>query len=155
FSTGRVPADETAVFHTRSGELRASRTGTGDVTLDFPVAPPVAAEDNPALFEALGVQPSEFLATDGEFFMCVVPDSSMVRDCKPDFFALRAVTDVRGVYVTAADDDDSRYDIVSRCFAPRVGIDEDAATGSMHCVLVAYWGDRLGLDELRAYQASP
>ncbi len=29
------------------------------------------------------------------------------------------------------------FDIVSRCFAPRVGIDEDPVTGSMHCVLSA------------------
>jgi predicted PhzF superfamily epimerase YddE/YHI9 len=49
---------------------------------------------------------------------------------------------------------DAGYDVVSRCFAPRVGIDEDPVTGSMHCVLVAYWAPRLGRDELRAFQAS-
>ena len=61
----------------------------------------------------------------------------------------RALTDVRGVYVTAAGDDGT-YDIVSRCFAPRVGIDEDPVTGSMHCVLRAYWCERLGKTELHA-----
>src|SRR4051794_19714116 len=154
FTTGRVPADETAVFHTRGGELRASRTRTGGITLDFPLAPPVPASDNPALYAALGIEPSEFLATDGAFYMCVVSDASIVRRCTPDFGALRALADVRGVYVTAADEDDPRYDIVSRCFAPRVGIDEDPVTGSMHCVLVAYWGEKLGLEEVRAFQAS-
>ncbi len=59
---------------------------------------------------------------------------------------------MRGVYVTAPGD--KGYDIVSRCFGPKVGIDEDPVTGSMHCVLVAYWGPRLGQDELRAFQAS-
>jgi predicted PhzF superfamily epimerase YddE/YHI9 len=49
---------------------------------------------------------------------------------------------------------DDEYDIVSRCFAPAVGIDEDPVTGSMHCVLVAYWGPKLDKKELRAYQAS-
>ena len=44
---------------------------------------------------------------------------------------------------------------MSRCFAPRIGIDEDPVTGSMYCVLVAYWGPRMGKDELHAFQASP
>jgi len=153
FSTGRVPAADTVAFHTRGGELRASATRTGDITLDFPVAEPVPEPANPALFRALGITPSGFLRTDGDFFMCVVDDASTVRDCNPDLHAMRALDGVRGVYVTAADDD-PRHDIVSRCFAPRVGIDEDPVTGSMHCVLVAYWGSRLGRDELRAFQAS-
>jgi predicted PhzF superfamily epimerase YddE/YHI9 len=76
-----------------------------------------------------------------------------VRELEPDFRALAALTDVRGVYVTAAGDD-GEFDVVSRCFAPKVGIDEDPVTGSMHCVLGPYWCDRLGKDELRAHQAS-
>jgi predicted PhzF superfamily epimerase YddE/YHI9 len=76
-----------------------------------------------------------------------------VRTLAPDFNQLRALRGIRGVYVTAPGD--AGYDVVSRCFAPWIGIDEDAATGSMHCVLVAYWGARLGQDEVRAFQASP
>jgi PhzF family phenazine biosynthesis protein len=76
-----------------------------------------------------------------------------VRDLAPDFRALLALTDVRGVYVTAPGDD-GEFDIVSRCFAPKVGIDEDPVTGSMHCVLAPYWCERLGKAELRAHQAS-
>jgi PhzF family phenazine biosynthesis protein len=84
--------------------------------------------------------------------MIVVDDAETVRKLEPDFGALGALSDVRGVYVTAPGDGD--YDIVSRCFAPRVGIDEDPVTGSMHCVLSAYWCERLGKDELQAEQAS-
>jgi len=85
--------------------------------------------------------------------MLVVPDAATVRDLAPDFHALGALTDVRGVYVTAPGDD-GVHDIVSRCFAPRVGIDEDPVTGSAHCCLGPYWQQRLGKDELLAYQAS-
>jgi PhzF family phenazine biosynthesis protein len=152
YSTARLATDTTAVFHTRSGELRADYAGADGITLDFPLAEPVPEPPKPALFAALGVQPTEFLRTDGDFFMCVVDDARTVRDCAPDFNALRGLADVRGAYVTAKGDDG--YDIVSRCFGPRVGIDEDPATGSMHCVLAAYWCPRLGTDELRAYQAS-
>lgn len=141
------------VFHTRSGALRATHNDDGTITLDFPVAVPEPEPAKPALFAALGIEPVDFLHTDGQFFMCVVDDPSVVRNLAPDFAALRSLDDVRGVYVTAAGDRDP-YDIVSRCFAPRVGIDEDPVTGSMHCVLVAYWAPRLGREELLAFQAS-
>lgn len=142
------------MFHTRSGALRATRNDDGTITLDFPVAVPEPEPPKPALFSALGIEPVDFLRTDGQFFMCAVDDPSIVRGLAPDFPALRALDDVRGVYVTAAAGRDSWYDIVSRCFAPRVGIDEDPVTGSMHCVLVAYWAPKLGKEELRAFQAS-
>ena len=152
FETGRLAPDATARFQTRSGELRAARGDAGGITLDFPIAEPVPAPVIPALFDALGLPAGEMLRTDGEFFMCVVDSASIVRTLAPDFGKLRALRDVRGVYVTAPGDDG--YDIVSRCFAPRIGIDEDPVTGSMYCVLVAYWGQRLGKDELYAFQAS-
>jgi PhzF family phenazine biosynthesis protein len=152
FETGRVAPRTTARFHTRSGELRAEHAGAEGITLDFPVAEPVPAPAIPELFDALGLPSGEMLRTDGEFFMCVVDDASTVRNLAPDLGKLRALPDVRGVYVTAPGD--AGYDIVSRCFAPRIGIDEDPVTGSMYCVLVAYWSARLDKDELRAFQAS-
>jgi PhzF family phenazine biosynthesis protein len=144
---------ESATFHTRSGALPTVHHADGTITLDFPVAEPVPEEPMPELYDALGIDPIDFLRTDGDFFLCVVEHANTVRKLAPDFGRLRGLTDVRGVYVSAAGDD-GRFDIVSRCFAPRVGIDEDPVTGSMHCVLVAYWGPRLGKDELHALQAS-
>jgi PhzF family phenazine biosynthesis protein len=143
---------EHATFHTRGGVLHATHNAAGTITLDFPVAEPVPEPALPALYAALGIDPVDFLRTDGDFFCCVVEQASAVRTLTPDFAALGALPDVRGVYVTAPGDGD--YDIVSRCFAPGVGIDEDPVTGSMHCVLVAYWEPRLGKSELRAFQAS-
>ena len=152
FETGTVTPDATIRFQTRSGELRATNAGADGITLDFPVAVPVPTEPMPDLFAALGLPVGEMLRTDGDFYMCVVDDAPTVRTLRPDFARMRALANVRGVYVTAPGDDG--YDIVSRCFAPRVGIDEDPVTGSMHCVLVAYWGPKLGTDELHAFQAS-
>jgi PhzF family phenazine biosynthesis protein len=153
FETGRLATDAAAVFHTRGGELRATRTPDGSVQLDFPTTPPEPCDPPAGLLAALGIAKAEPLQTTGQFFMLVVPDAAIVRDLAPDFRALAALPDVRGVYVTAAGDDGT-YDIVSRCFAPRVGIDEDPVTGSMHCVLSAYWCERLGKQDLRAHQAS-
>lgn len=153
FETRRLAPEGTAVFHTRGGELRATRAPDGAVRLDFPTARPEPCDAPAGLLDALGIEKAESLRTTGEFFMLVVPDAATVRDCTPDYRALGALCDVRGVYVTAAGDD-GRYDIVSRCFAPRVGIDEDPVTGSMHCVLSAYWCERLQRRELDAHQAS-
>ena len=147
-----------AVFHTRGGELRATRGADGVIELDFPTAPPERCDLPAGLLDALGLErlgPGgvETLRTTGQFFMLVVPDAATVRKLEPDFAAMRALADVRGVYVTAPGDDGA-HDIVSRCFAPRVGIDEDPVTGSMHCVLSAFWCERLAKPELRAEQAS-
>jgi PhzF family phenazine biosynthesis protein len=153
YETGRLASDAEAVFHTRGGVLRATRGADGAVCLDFPAAPPESCDVPAGLLDALGLSKADALRTDGQFFMLVVPDAATVRDLAPDFRALLALADVRGVYVTASGDD-GEFDIVSRCFAPKVGIDEDPVTGSMHCVLGPYWCARLGKDELHAHQAS-
>ncbi|ETO35946.1 hypothetical protein RFI_01116 [Reticulomyxa filosa] len=51
------------------------------------------------------------------------------------------------------------FDIVSRVFGPKIGIDEDAVSGKIHCCLGIYWGSRLGTAQapkswIHAYQAS-
>jgi predicted PhzF superfamily epimerase YddE/YHI9 len=46
------------------------------------------------------------------------------------------------------------FDVVSRFFAPAAGIDEDPVTGSAHCCLGPFWGERLDTDSFTAYQAS-
>jgi PhzF family phenazine biosynthesis protein len=158
WETRRLAPGTAAVFHTRGGELRANRRADGTIELDFPTAPPEPCEIPAGLLDALGLasigpRGAESLRTTGQFFMLVVPDAATVRKLEPDFAAMRALSDVRGVYVTAPGDDGA-HDIVSRCFAPRVGIDEDPVTGSMHCVLSAYWCEKLGKNELQAEQAS-
>jgi predicted PhzF superfamily epimerase YddE/YHI9 len=62
----------------------------------------------------------------------------------------------RGLIVTAQADpmNTKRYDFVSRFFAPQSGINEDPVTGSAHCALAPFWGDRLQRNELTGYQAS-
>src|SRR5688572_15956149 len=51
---GRVPLDRTIDFHTRSGLLRATRSGD-EIELDFPLIPEEPAPEPPGLAEALGV----------------------------------------------------------------------------------------------------
>jgi predicted PhzF superfamily epimerase YddE/YHI9 len=82
-----------------------------------------------------------------------VDDEKTVRALRPKL-ALLATVPTRGVIVTARSES-SAYVFVSRYFAPVAGIDEDHATGSAHCCLGPFWGERLGLTTMLAYQASP
>jgi len=79
-------------------------------------------------------------------------DAAAVRGLVPDLNGIASVG-TRLVVVTAAGDRPG-IDCVSRAFAPNAGVAEDPVTGSAHCTLAGYWGDRLGRDELVGEQAS-
>jgi PhzF family phenazine biosynthesis protein len=149
FETGILSPGQTAVFHTRSGRLEAGRRG-GEILMDFPATPPVAADAPVDLAKALGA-PVEFVGRSPFDYLAVLESEGEVRSLEPDLVALRTLG-VRGVIVTAKAQ--SGYDFVSRFFAPGAGIDEDPVTGSSHCCLGPYWGERLGKSELVGYQAS-
>jgi predicted PhzF superfamily epimerase YddE/YHI9 len=48
----------------------------------------------------------------------------------------------------------SKYDIISRCFCPWIGIDEDSVSAASHVLIGTYWSKRLDKQDLFAYQAS-
>jgi predicted PhzF superfamily epimerase YddE/YHI9 len=86
-------------------------------------------------------------------YLVVVDQVEQVRALSPDFATLAKLdTGIGGTIVTAPGED--CVDYVCRLFAPLVGIDEDPATGSIHCTLAPYWAGRLGKDTLRAQQLS-
>ena len=150
WETGRLAPEATARFHTRSGLLTATREG-GAITLDFPATPPAPAAAPPGLAEALGA-PFGYVGTSRFDLLVELAAERTVRELRPDFARVRDLG-VRGLIVTAAAET-AGFDFVSRFFAPAVGIDEDPVTGSAHCCLGPYWRDRLGRDEMTAYQVS-
>lgn len=132
------------------GELACERDADGRIALDFPADPPEPVEQPAALIDAIGMAPADVLRG-REDFLFVVEQPEAVRRAMPDLRAL-ALIDARGVIVTARGADG--IDVVSRCFFPRFGIDEDPVTGSAHCTLGPYWAAKLGKDTLRCRQAS-
>ena len=78
---------------------------------------------------------------------------AQVRALAPDIAALvKLDIGTAGAIVTAPGEGDVDY--VCRFFAPSIGIDEDPATGSIHCTLAPYWAGRLGKNTFRAQQLS-
>ncbi len=150
---GIEPADKKLAFRTMSGMLYAQKDGSL-IELDFPkidINPRPVPE---GLLEALGLkEPPLFvgLQTTIDEYVVEVASESIVRGLDPDFRALSAV-DCESVLVTSRAS--SNYDIVSRCFAPKLGMDEDPVTGSAHCALGPFWAAKLDKPDLLAYQAS-
>ncbi len=146
----RVPAAEPIRFQSRSGPLIAAR-GDEWIELDFPARPARSIEPPPGLLAALGVR-ARFVGRNLEDYLVEVGSEAEVRALTPDLRRLRQLGE-RGVIVTAPAAD-ADVDFVSRFFAPGVGIDEDPVTGSAHCCLGPFWGERLERDALVGYQAS-
>ena len=61
--------------------------------------------------------------------MCVFSDEEIIQELQPDFRTLSNWSGADGIIVTS-ETARSDYDFISRFFAPRLGIDEDHATGS-------------------------
>lgn len=140
-------AKESILFYTKSGELEVGRSRS-EYSMSFPA---VEAEpiDTPAVIkEALGVVPTKTLVA---FDYIVVLDSeSQIKALSPDFVKLQAL-DLRGVVVTAPGDG---TDFVSRCFFPKLRVNEDPVTGSAHCELAPYWAKKLTRHQLIGKQLS-
>ncbi|VTS01802.1 PhzF family phenazine biosynthesis protein [Tuwongella immobilis] len=148
----QLSTQEQLRFHTRSGILTAARHPNGQIALNFPALRVLPTERIPQLSEGLGVEPI-FVGDSGMDVFAELPDEATVRAIQPEFSILEQIP-TRGIIITARANAGSRYDFVSRFFAPGAGVDEDPVTGSAHCSLATFWGTRLGRHELHAYQAS-
>jgi PhzF family phenazine biosynthesis protein len=152
-SGARAP-DGPVQFATASGVLVCERDRDRTIWMDFPALPSEEVEAPAELAAALGASPVR-VARNRHDHLVELADAATVRALTPDFAALARI-ETRAVVVTAAADHDDEHDadFVSRCFAPRVGIDEDPVTGSAHCALGPWWAPRAGRTRLVGRQLS-
>jgi PhzF family phenazine biosynthesis protein len=138
-------------FHTRSGTLTVGKnTDKDSFEMDFPAMLPQPCETPVGLLPALGLTTA--LVMKSRDYLVVVDQAEQVRALSPDIAALAKLDAGRGTIVTAVGEGDVDY--VCRMFLPSAGIDEDPATGSIHCTLAPYWALRLGKNRFRAQQLS-
>ncbi len=150
WSTGREPAGSVITFQTRSGPLTA-RQEQSAIALDFPKVPVEPCDPPEGISTVLGA-PVTFAGRTRFDLFIELPTAADVCDLDPDMTALTAIP-ARGIIVTAAADM-PEYDFVSRFFAPSVGVPEDPVTGSAHCSLGPFWGERLHKTTLAGFQCS-
>lgn len=149
WETDELKSDSTATFYTLSGELRAKRQQEW-IELNFP-AEVVTPSTGPLGFEKiLGATPV-FIGRNRLDYLVELSSEEEVRNLSPDL-SLVALLDARGLIVTAKGSGEA--DIVSRCFYPKLRVNEDPVTGSAHCGLAPYWKPRFAKKELLAFQAS-
>src|SRR5277367_3137322 len=152
-------------FHTRSGILTVAKGPVAQdsavhdhysFVMDFPAMPPQPCETPAGLLPALGLQAA--LVMKARDYLVVVDKAEQVRALSPNIAALARLDAGNGTIVTAPGGDglDDDADYVCRMFLPSAGIDEDPATGSIHCTLAPYWAARLGKanQTLRSQQLS-
>jgi PhzF family phenazine biosynthesis protein len=136
------------IFKTMSGELIVTKKG--DLfELDSPSIMPKEFPLTEQMVEALGIKPLEtYLNRD---LLFVLENEEAVKNAKPDFSKLEQLSDGMGVLITAKGD---QFDFVSRCFFPKIKVNEDPVCGSAHSNFIPYWAKRLGKDEMVARQLS-
>jgi len=138
-------------FRTLGGRLVIEKRGDS-LWLALPTRMPVPLTEVPGeLEEGLGADVRTVLSV-GNKLMVVLDKPEQVASLNPDMTQLRRLAG-KGVIVTGPGRRKDE-DFVSRFFAPAMGVDEDPVTGSAHCLLVPYWSQRLGKDELWAAQLS-
>jgi len=147
-------------FHTCAGILTVAQGNVAQnhscFEMDFPARPPQPCETPVELLPALGLTAAPVMKS--RDYLVVVDQAEQVRALTPDIRALAKIDMGNGGVVVTAPGvsaaGEGDVDYVCRLFAPAEGIDEDPATGSIHCTLAPYWAGRLGKDTLRAQQLS-
>lgn len=135
-------------FQTMSGRLSVKRNGEL-FEMDFPSRMPEKIEVTKEMLSALGREPAE--AYLGRDLMFVFEDEDFIRNFTPDWTKLCAIQEGVGVLITAPSEE---FDFVSRCFFPKIKVNEDPVCGSAHCNFIPYWAQRLDKKVMIARQVS-
>lgn len=140
---------ENMTFNTASGILKVKRDG--DLyEMDFPLREPQKIElSHEMISEVIGVNPVEiYLSRD---LFVVLETQKQVEELIPSFSKMINLEKGLGFIVTARGTD---VDFVSRCFGPKLGVNEDPVTGSAHSSLIPFWSKKLNKDAMIARQLS-
>jgi PhzF family phenazine biosynthesis protein len=144
-----LPATEKTIFFQYKGGLIKARAEADLVYLDFPSDEPIEVDNISLLNNILDSKPDYYFKGKDDY-LAIYENIESVLKAKPNLANLKRLN-TRGLVISAQGQD---TDIVSRCFYPRIGVDEDPVTGSAHTLLTPYWSQRLGKLKLTANQAS-
>ena len=150
------PDVETIKFYAKAvGILTIVQTDDGKIQMDFPNTKPEKVKEIPdSLLAGLSVAPVEVYKNTQAYFVIYNAEADVLNVTR-DNEQLKQLAPLNVVVTCQATSADYKdYDFISRYFWPANGGDEDPVTGSVHTGLAPLWAERLGKDELIAYQAS-
>ncbi|WP_010233730.1 PhzF family phenazine biosynthesis protein [Clostridium arbusti] len=139
---------EKMIFNTRSGILEVKRKA--DLyEMDLPLREPEKIPLLETISDVIGIKPIElYLSRD---LFVVLETEYQVKNLSPDFSKVLRLDKGLGIIVTAKGND---VDFVSRCFYPKLGVNEDPVTGSAYSNLIPFWSKRLSKDKMISKQLS-
>lgn len=141
------PETDKIIFQTKSGQLEVTRRNNL-YEMDFPAYSLTPVEVTEEMTTAIGVRPVE--AWKGRDLICVLENEEQVYNAEPNQDKVLGLDGLL-LHVTAKGE---KYDCVSRTFAPKMGVAEDAVCGSGHCHIIPLWADKQKKETLVARQAS-
>ena len=142
------PNCEKVKFMTKSGLLTVTKK-EDLLEMDFPSFELKPADITEDIIKAVGCTPLEvYLGADT---VVVLENEEQVRAIVPND-DLTIKCDGLCLHVTARGKD---FDCVTRSFVPKCNVTEDPVCGRAHCHVVGYWANKLGKNDINAYQASP
>ena len=134
------------------GVLTILQTSAGKIQMDFPNTKPKKVDSIPnSLLSGLSIAPVEVYRNTQAYFV-IYSSESDVLSVERDNEILKKIAPLKLVITCLSESKD--YDLISRYFVPANGGNEDPVTGSIHTGLAPFWAERLGKNELVAYQAS-
>lgn len=135
------------LFHTKSGPLEVTGAN-GLLEMDFPAYSLTQTGIPTEIEDAIGVRPVEVWK--GRDLVCVLESEDQIYAARPNLSKIQQLDGLL-LHITAKG---RQYDCVSRTFAPKMGIAEDAVCGSGHCHIIPLWAAKQKKDTFVARQAS-
>ena len=98
--------------------------------------------------QAIGIRPTE--AWMGRDLVCIMESEEQIVTAAPNMERVKKLDGLL-LHITAKG---TTYDCISRTFAPKMYVEEDAVCGSGHCHIIPLWAEKLGNKEITARQSS-
>lgn len=151
---------KTINFHVRNlGLFIVHQDDDGKIRMNFPIRKAHQVEDYPAVLREALTKPFKAVYQNVQAYIVEYESVQDVLDEQPDMSLLktlgkRTAITTTGMEVAITSKADQQYDCISRYFAPVAGINEDPVTGSVHTAIAPLWAEKLGKNNILAYQAS-
>jgi len=149
-------------FHVKNlGIFVVSQEADGKIKMNFPIRRAEKITDYPEILSQALSKPFKNVYLNSQAYIVEYENSQDVIDETPNLELLKQLGKIRtaitaqGTWVDLAlTAQAEQYDCISRYFAPANGINEDPVTGSIHTAIAPLWAEKLGKNEVLAYQAS-
>ena len=138
------------VFETRSGDLETQIVGS-KIKMNFPSIIVEKSLGN-TIIDSFVHSNTNHVYINQTWCLIELENEIDVINLQPKFDLLLSLE--QKAFIVTAKSNRENIDFVSRCFAPKLGINEDPVTGSAHCVLAEFWGNKLHKKSMMGYQVS-